>query len=166
MPTHLSRILRKCRGMAEPNLYYAKPSLQRNVKEHAGKPPKTPKRCPGGQPAPRSGSEAARVWEDIIVRTRHFLSGKACCADRKNRCAVFAGCKRATCSPFPMAQCVRTNRPHAEICSIEGLFSTPSRSTFKPTHGTIPPARRSAAAAPCSDWRIQTNVCRATVGEE
>jgi hypothetical protein len=34
--------------------------------------------------------------------------------------------KRATCAPFPMAHCVRTNRPHAEIFSDGGFFSKAS----------------------------------------
>ena len=119
-------------------------------------------------PHPKStilgGSEAARVREDIIVRTRHLFFEKLPVAlvCWFKSCASLAGrslnvrfelCKRATCSPFPMALCVRTNRPHAEICRIEGFFSTQPRSTFKPTHGKTPTSTTLRLCCALPRWR-------------
>jgi len=115
----------------------------------------------------------------------------ACGKNRTHRCApgffrfskntfcTFGTCdsKRAACAPFPMAHCVRTNRPHAEIFCVEGLFSTRSRSTIKPypsgglgylnsdtEHGKqyrlSETMRRSAAVSCFVPMAIdQTNVC-------
>ena len=122
---------------------HSKPSLQRYEKELARKPAKTPKRCPGGQPAPQVNNtgrqrSCSREGRHNNTHPASFLRKEACCSAGENHFAISALSKRATCSPFPMALCVRTNRPHAEICRIEGFFSTQPRSTFKPTHGKTP----------------------------
>ena len=149
-----------------------------------GKPPKTPKRCPGGQPAPHCPAgvcsqtlRGAQRQPSCSREGKHnyahsalcplWFGQNACCADGENRFAILALSKRATCSPFPMAQCVRTNRPHAEICSIEGLFSTRSRSTFQPTHGKTPTSTTLRRCCALTRWRsIRPTFARATVRQD
>ena len=139
---------------------------QLHVKEHARKPPKTPKRCPGGQPAPRSGSEAARVREDIIVRTRHLFCEKKPVALAAKTASRFS--LDANTGPGRLVLWAYVYDPsgsRAEIYGIGRLFSTPSSPILKLAHRSI--GDQLTALRNCLSlvrWRILSNVCPETVG--